>query len=79
MSILNVMWAGGAAYLSTHKVHREILAFADAQEAVSSWLLLPCDSAPLQRIGAVSRLACPRRGSRAVVGRCCAGFVIVRV
>ena len=56
MSILNVMWAGGAAYLSTHKVHREILAFADAQDAVSSWLLLPGDSAPLQAIGTVESL-----------------------
>jgi glycosyltransferase involved in cell wall biosynthesis len=56
MSILNVMWAGGAAYLSTHKVHREILAFADAQDAVSSWLLLPGDSAPLQTIGTVESL-----------------------
>lgn len=56
MSILNVMWAGGAAYLSTHKVHREILSFADQQEVVSSWLLLPGDSTALQEVGAVESL-----------------------
>lgn len=56
MTILNVMWAGGSAYLSTHKVHREILTFAAPQEPVRSWLLLPGSSEVLAAAGAVESL-----------------------
>ncbi|AWY42445.1 glycosyltransferase [Pseudomonas putida] len=39
MSILNVMWAGGAPFASTHKVHQLILAQASPSVPVSTWLL----------------------------------------
>lgn len=39
MSILNVMWAGGAPFASTHKVHQQILAQASPAVPVSTWLL----------------------------------------
>ncbi|MGV8843073.1 MAG: glycosyltransferase [Pseudomonas sp.] len=53
MSILNIMWSGGSAYLSTHKVHREILGFIQEQESVRSWLLLPGESSVLEGVGSV--------------------------
>ncbi|MBZ9781012.1 glycosyltransferase [Pseudomonas sp. REP124] len=39
MSILNVMWASGAAFASTHKVHQQILAHASPSVPVNTWLL----------------------------------------
>lgn len=39
MSILNVMWAGGAPFASTHKVHQQILSQASPSIPVKTWLL----------------------------------------
>lgn len=39
MSILNVMWAGGAPFASTHKVHQQILAQVLPSVPVKTWLL----------------------------------------
>lgn len=39
MSILNIMWAGGAPFASTHKVHQQILSQASPSVPVKTWLL----------------------------------------
>ncbi|MGE8152271.1 glycosyltransferase [Pseudomonas vancouverensis] len=39
MSILNVMWAGGAPFASIHKVHQQILAQAESSSPIKTWLL----------------------------------------
>lgn len=39
MNIVNVMWAGGSAYLSVHKVHQQILSQAGENATITSWLL----------------------------------------
>ncbi|MFC6339039.1 glycosyltransferase [Pseudomonas sp. CCM 7891] len=39
MSILNVMWAGGSAFASVHKVHQQILGLAEPGASVNTWLL----------------------------------------
>ncbi|MNQ33441.1 D-inositol 3-phosphate glycosyltransferase [compost metagenome] len=39
MSILNVMWSGGSAFASVHKVHRQILVQVDPGTPVNTWLL----------------------------------------
>jgi glycosyltransferase involved in cell wall biosynthesis len=39
MSILNVMWAGGAPFASIHKVHQQILSHALPSAPVKTWLL----------------------------------------
>ncbi|MGY2288886.1 glycosyltransferase [Pseudomonas sp. SDO528_S397] len=39
MSILNIMWAGGSAFSSVHKVHHQILLQADARMPLHTWLL----------------------------------------
>ncbi|CRM35110.1 glycosyltransferase [Pseudomonas marginalis] len=39
MSILNIMWAGGSAFASVQKVHQQILAQADSDVPVHTWLL----------------------------------------
>ena len=39
MSILNVMWAGGAPFASIHKVHQQILSQALPSAPVKTWLL----------------------------------------
>ncbi|WP_442110276.1 glycosyltransferase [Pseudomonas sp. NUPR-001] len=39
MNIVNIMWAGGAPYVSVHKVHQQILSHAAPGASVSSWLL----------------------------------------
>ncbi|MGE8067178.1 glycosyltransferase family 4 protein [Pseudomonas sp. NPDC089569] len=39
MSILNVMWASGAAFASTHKVHQLILSQVSPPVPVQTWLL----------------------------------------
>jgi glycosyltransferase involved in cell wall biosynthesis len=39
MSILNVMWASGAPFASTHKVHQQILSQAPASVPIETWLL----------------------------------------
>lgn len=39
MSILNIMWAGGSAFASVQKVHRQVLAGLDCGAPVHNWLL----------------------------------------
>lgn len=39
MSILNVMWAGGSAFASVHKVHQQILSQAEPGTEIKTWLL----------------------------------------
>lgn len=39
MTILNVMWAGGAPFASIHKVHQQILSQADPAIPIKTWLL----------------------------------------
>jgi glycosyltransferase involved in cell wall biosynthesis len=39
MSILNIMWAGGSAFASVQKVHRQILSRADSGVPIHTWLL----------------------------------------
>ncbi|MFU2330455.1 glycosyltransferase [Pseudomonas sp. NFX98] len=39
MSILNVMWASGAPFASTHKVHQQILSQLPASVPIETWLL----------------------------------------
>ena len=39
MSILNIMWAGGSAFASVQKVHRQVLASIDCGAPVHTWLL----------------------------------------
>lgn len=39
MSILNVMWASGGPFASTHKVHQQILSQASPSVPVETWLL----------------------------------------
>ncbi|MFL6610931.1 MAG: glycosyltransferase [Pseudomonas sp.] len=39
MSIINVMWAGGSAFASVHKVHCQILSQMDPAMPVKTWLL----------------------------------------
>lgn len=39
MNIVNIMWAGGSAYVSVHKVHQQILSQAEPGAGINSWLL----------------------------------------
>lgn len=39
MNIVNIMWAGGAPYVSVHKVHQQILSHAAPEASINSWLL----------------------------------------
>jgi len=39
MSILNIMWAGGAPFASIHKVHQQILSQAAGTAPIKTWLL----------------------------------------
>ncbi|MDO7899509.1 glycosyltransferase [Pseudomonas citrulli] len=39
MSIINVMWAGGAPFASVHKVHHQILSRMESPMPVKTWLL----------------------------------------
>lgn len=39
MSILNVMWSGGSAFASIHKVHRQLLDQVEPSTAINTWLL----------------------------------------
>ncbi|WP_092253047.1 glycosyltransferase [Pseudomonas sp. NFACC13-1] len=39
MSIINVMWAGGAPFASVHKVHNQILSRMEPAMPVKTWLL----------------------------------------
>ncbi|WP_026144869.1 glycosyltransferase [Pseudomonas asplenii] len=39
MSIINVMWSGGAPYVSVHKVHQQVLSQLDPGSPVETWLL----------------------------------------
>lgn len=56
MDILNVMWGGGSAFVSVHKVHRDILRLGDSGTAISSLLLQDGDAQPLVELGEVSTL-----------------------
>ena len=38
-SVINVMWSGGPAYASVHKVHLQILAQATPGTLIKTWLL----------------------------------------
>ncbi|MDF0733874.1 glycosyltransferase [Pseudomonas entomophila] len=40
MNIVNVMWSGGAPYMSVHKVHQQMLNHADTDARVANWILL---------------------------------------
>jgi glycosyltransferase involved in cell wall biosynthesis len=39
MTILNIMWAGGSAFASVHKVHQQILSQIEPATPVKTWLL----------------------------------------
>ncbi|WP_394235011.1 glycosyltransferase [Pseudomonas anguilliseptica] len=56
MSVLNVMWSGGAAFVSVHKVHRQILQLGKPGEPVETLLLQSGDAAPLADVGRVTAL-----------------------
>lgn len=56
MSVLNVMWSGGAAFVSVHKVHRQILQLCKPGEAIETLLLQSGDAAPLSEVGRVTAL-----------------------
>lgn len=56
MDVLNVMWSGGAAYVSVQKVHRDILQQAGAGAQIETLLLQPGAADPLSSIGPVASL-----------------------
>ncbi|WP_310544139.1 glycosyltransferase [Ectopseudomonas guguanensis] len=56
VDILNIMWGGGSAFVSVHKVHRDVLRFAEPGAVVGSLLLQGGEAQPLAEIGEVSRL-----------------------
>lgn len=52
-SVINVMWSGGPAYASVHKVHLQILAQAAPGTMVKTWLLQGKGAASLGALGEV--------------------------
>lgn len=56
VSVLNVMWSGGAAFVSVHKVHRQVLQMGKSGEAIETLLLQSGDAAPLADLGRVTAL-----------------------
>lgn len=56
VDILNIMWGGGSAFVSVHKVHRDVLRFAEPGAVVGSLLLQGGEAQPLAEVGEVSRL-----------------------
>ncbi|PKM28108.1 MAG: glycosyl transferase [Gammaproteobacteria bacterium HGW-Gammaproteobacteria-12] len=56
VDVLNIMWGGGPAFVSVHRVHRDILRLREAGTTVSSLLLQCGDAPPLAEVGAVSSL-----------------------
>lgn len=40
MNVVNVMWSGGAPYMSVHKVHRQMLCHVAEGAEITNWLLL---------------------------------------
>ncbi len=56
VNILNIMWGGGPAFVSVHKVHRDILRLGGAGATISSVLLQGGEAEPLAEIGEVSSL-----------------------
>lgn len=56
MSVLNVMWSGGAAFVSVHKVHRQILQLCKPGEAIETLLLQSGNAEPLSDVGRVTSL-----------------------
>lgn len=59
MDILNVMWSGGSAFVSVHKVHRDILNLAGAE--VETLVLQEGDAEPLLSVGRVTALGLSAR------------------
>jgi glycosyltransferase involved in cell wall biosynthesis len=56
LNILNIMWGGGSAFASVHKVHRDILRLCGAGMVVNSLLLQGGEAEPLAEVGEVSCL-----------------------
>ena len=56
VSVLNVMWSGGSAFVSVHKVHRQVLQMRTPGETVETLLLQSGDAAPLADLGRVTAL-----------------------
>lgn len=47
VNIVNIMWSGGAPYVSVHRVHQQVLSRAEPGAVISNWLLQgrgPCGS-----------------------------------
>lgn len=74
VNILNIMWGGGSAFVSVHKVHRDILRLSKPSATISSLLLQGGEAEPLAEIGDVSslELSSARIKGRgfAALGRC---------
>ncbi|AUF99982.1 glycosyl transferase [Pseudomonas sp. 09C 129] len=51
MSILNIMWAGGSAFASVHKVHQQILSQAEPGTVVKTWLLQGSSTGCVAEVG----------------------------
>lgn len=66
MDILNIMWGGGPAFVSVHKVHREILRFGEPGASISSLLLQGGEAGALSEVGEVS---CLELSSARIKGR----------
>ncbi|MBN7118546.1 glycosyltransferase [Pseudomonas oleovorans] len=66
MDILNIMWGGGPAFVSVHKVHREILRFGEPGASISSLLLQGGEAGALAEVGEVS---CLELSSARIKGR----------
>jgi len=49
VDILNIMWGGGSAFVSVHKVHRDVLRFAEPGAVVGSLLLQGGRPSPWQK------------------------------
>ncbi|WP_457979673.1 glycosyltransferase [Ectopseudomonas composti] len=86
MDILNVIWSGGSAFGSVHKVHREVLRLREAEATVSTLILQDGEARPLLDVGDVSTLglsskrlkgrgmaACPRWFDRRRLAKWIAG------
>lgn len=59
VDILNIVWGGGSAFISVHKVHRDILRCCQAGVTINSLLLQAGEAKPLAELGEVSSLGLP--------------------
>lgn len=59
MNVVNVMWSGGAPYMSVHTVHRQILHHLGDDAEIVNWLLL--SEGLCSGIGGVREWALPQR------------------